>query len=998
MASQDLTIQLQVSGLENAQARMAKMNATMTKFKENANGTFTATGKLGGAQDNLAGSTNRAAGATDRASNSQKKYFAHIARTTIQSALINKLFLEFVDVSGQAIQQVDQMNNFPAIMASMGQSTKESTDALQTMTKYVGEIGGNLATATSMVTRFTGVTKDVKASTAIFVGLNNALIAGDSSMEEQRLAATQFAQAFERGKPDMREWMSLTQNMSLQLNQVAESMGYVNADALGVALRDGTENMGAFTTALTELGTGTGKIALDAQKRMNGMQFAFNQMKNTMTQGMAAVVNAFGRANIVGFFQFLTQVIRVLTGWAVTLVNVLGSVANAISRFLGGGDIFKKITGDISSGIDDGSSSANDLGDNLKGAKDEAKELNKQLAGFDKMNVLSDKTSGKKDKDEGGGGTSFTPGEIGTVGDAFGNIGGDIQEASKWAKVFAGILAGIAAFKTVSFVWDMVGNAVKRIQNIRDGLKSAWEWAGRTWTNLKNLAKMTWNTLVQGVKDFWQNLKIAAQMTWDKLKQGVTDAYNKMKEIVQLKWQQLRDGLQRAIDKARELSQIAWTKTKEGLIKVKDAAIDAGNKIKDIVSSAAKTAAESAKHAAKTAAAWVSNAARAAAAWVAQMARVMATFVATAARSAITAAVVSGAWISGAIATAAAWIIANAAILGVIGLIIIAVAAAVYLIVKHWDTIKEVAVKVWHGVQDAIAGAIDWIKVNWPLVLAIITGPIGLAVYAIVKHWDTIKEAFSKAWQFIQEVWDKAIAWFQGVWNGIMKVFSAVGNWFKDRFREAWDGIKSIWSGLGNFFKERWENLKSNLSGVANWFKEIFQNAWNNVTKIFSGLWSWFRDNVWNKIVGTFSKIGTSIGDAISGAFKGIINTALNFVTNFINGLIRGINSAIGIINKIPYVSISRINEVSLPRLARGGIVEEATVAMIGEDGKEAVVPLENNTEWIDKLAAKINNTGENDGRPVQLVVQIGEEKIANKLIDLINERSQMTGRNSIVV
>jgi tape measure domain-containing protein len=196
--------------------------------------------------------TDRQASALDRASRSQASYFGHIAKTTVQSALINKLFLEMVDVSGQAVQQVDLMQNFPATMRSMGESTEDANAAFQSLSKYVGEVGGNLGDATSYVTRFTGATKDVKAATAIFVGLNNALIAGDSSLEEQRQAAIQFAQSLERGKPDMREWRTLTQNMSFQLDQVAKSMGYVNANELGEALTQGEESMAAFTTALNK--------------------------------------------------------------------------------------------------------------------------------------------------------------------------------------------------------------------------------------------------------------------------------------------------------------------------------------------------------------------------------------------------------------------------------------------------------------------------------------------------------------------------------------------------------------------------------------------------------------------------------------------------------------------------------------------------------------------------------------------------------------------------
>jgi hypothetical protein len=72
---------------------------------------------------------------------------------------------------------------------------------------------------------------------------------------------------------------------------------------------------------------------------------------------------------------------------------------------------------------------------------------------------------------------------------------------------------------------------------------------------------------------------------------------------------------------------------------------------------------------------------------------------------------------------------------------------------------------------------------------------------------------------------------------------------------------------------------------------------------------------------------------------------------------------AIGLLNKIkiPDWEIfgsyagKGINLPKIPQLAEGGIVDRATLAMIGEAGKEVVMPLENNTAWIDKLADKIS-------------------------------------------
>lgn len=95
-----------------------------------------------------------------------------------------------------------------------------------------------------------------------------------------------------------------------------------------------------------------------------------------------------------------------------------------------------------------------------------------------------------------------------------------------------------------------------------------------------------------------------------------------------------------------------------------------------------------------------------------------------------------------------------------------------------------------------------------------------------------------------------------------------------------------------------------------------------------------------------------------------------NFWIGFINILIGGVNALIRGLNKISIKVPDWVPEwggksigfniKEIPKLAKGGIVDEATLAMIGEAGKEVVMPLENNTGWIDKLADKISTKTSN--------------------------------------
>ena len=105
-------------------------------------------------------------------------------------------------------------------------------------------------------------------------------------------------------------------------------------------------------------------------------------------------------------------------------------------------------------------------------------------------------------------------------------------------------------------------------------------------------------------------------------------------------------------------------------------------------------------------------------------------------------------------------------------------------------------------------------------------------------------------------------------------------------------------------------------------------------------------------------------------------------------------------INKVPGVSIPTIGRI--PKLAKGGIIDSPTIAMVGEAGKEAVMPLENNTGWITDLASKVADrmpqgasTTTSDA-PIELTLQVGTTKLGKVVIDCINKVNRQAGKNLI--
>ena len=167
---------------------------------------------------------------------------------------------------------------------------------------------------------------------------------------------------------------------------------------------------------------------------------------------------------------------------------------------------------------------------------------------------------------------------------------------------------------------------------------------------------------------------------------------------------------------------------------------------------------------------------------------------------------------------------------------------------------------------------------------------------------------------FIQTIKD----FFTGLWEGIKAIFSTVRDWIYNNvilpniflFMLLVETVKS-------FFINLWEGIKVVFSAVVGFFTTIFTNAWNGIKNAFSSVTSFFS-NIWETIKSMFTKIGSAIGDGISGAFKSVVNAVINFAENSINGFIRAINKAIGVINNIPGVEITKITELSIPRLKIG--------------------------------------------------------------------------------
>ncbi|MCM1104937.1 MAG: hypothetical protein NC409_12625 [Clostridium sp.] len=243
------------------------------------------------------------------------------------------------------------------------------------------------------------------------------------------------------------------------------------------------------------------------------------------------------------------------------------------------------------------------------------------------------------------------------------------------------------------------------------------------------------------------------------------------------------------------------------------------------------------------------------------------------------------------------WISTHQEEISGIGLIVAEVAIAVGLVTGA-ITIYNAVGAIAAGVTTAFGTAVAFLTSPIGLAIAIVTALIAVGVQ-LYQNWDTVKAKASAIWTTVKTT--------------ILSVVTSIKT-----------GISTMLTTVSTIWDTTWTTCKT------------------TVVSIFDGIWS---------------------------AIKNVINSILGGIESMCNAVIDGINVMINALNKISFdipswvpglggksfgFNLGTIEPVSLPRLAQGGIVDRATALIAGEAGREAIVPLENNTGWLDMVSSRI--------------------------------------------
>jgi len=310
------------------------------------------------------------------------------------------------------------------------------------------------------------------------------------------------------------------------------------------------------------------------------------------------------------------------------------------------------------------------------------------------------------------------------------------------------------------------------------------------------------------------------------------------------------------------------------------------------------------------------------------------------------------------------------------------------------------------------------LSITWPI--ALIAAGLALlvaGVILVIQNWDAIKAKTLEVWgavtEFLKTTWDSITQTVTSVWNGIKDFFSGVWDAIKTIFMFAAQlavgavigifsvfgiDIVAVFTKIKLYFDVIWTAIKLVFNTALEWIKNTWNSVWGAISNFIGPIWDSIKNTIsdsWNFILGKFAEFVEPLNKAWTNLWSGVGNTLTivwegvkTTIKNSINWILEKVNSVIRALNSVAAKGAGAFGAKSIsipeiPLLAAGGIVNQPTLAMIGEAGPEAVIPLNRmNGFGSGSMIFYTTISGNNIGNAMDLknICNQVEEAIMNKV------------------
>ena len=260
-------------------------------------------------------------------------------------------------------------------------------------------------------------------------------------------------------------------------------------------------------------------------------------------------------------------------------------------------------------------------------------------------------------------------------------------------------------------------------------------------------------------------------------------------------------------------------------------------------------------------------------------------------------------------------------------------------------------------------------------------------VNSLLKMWNDFTGWLSRCWEGVKTHWSNFWAWVRNKWNELKLGVQNIWNSFVQWLSRCWEGVKTHWNNFWAWVTTKWTGLKTSVQNIWNGIISWLANSWNSVKTAWNNFVQWVKGwSLWKTLQ---EKI-----DWVKNLFNfewkmPKIKLPRYSVTWDKSGFWADVGKFMGLPGK---------PNLSVRWLAKGGILGNATLIGAGEAGREAVLPLDRNTEWADIVADKLARSlgGKDNETPLIIQVIVGDDMLLEKVIDASERKNARAGRTVV--
>jgi len=337
----------------------------------------------------------------------------------------------------------------------------------------------------------------------------------------------------------------------------------------------------------------------------------------------------------------------------------------------------------------------------------------------------------------------------------------------------------------------------------------------------------------------------------------------------------------------------------------------------------------------------------------------------------------------------------------------IGIALVTATIIDLWDESEEFRKAVKNIVSNisSIIGNL-WRNVLYPIFSLIIDHIKGFIKNTLLPLWDQWKYVFEQIMKIVNDL----LIVLTPIINAIVYLLGLVLvptlNFLLTSFQVVFGAIAGVLTGFLKNFGDGFKNIENILSGIITFIKGVFtgnwKTAWEGIKSIFAGVW---------------------------GSLTSIVRHPINLIIGLVNGMLggirTGINAVVNAVNKMSFkvpswvpalggkkfgFNLSPINMPNIPYLANGGLVDEGQMFIAREAGPELVgtmgnkTAVANNNQIIEGIKQGVleamSMANGSQGGTTRIVVQsiLDGKTIGESVVDYNNGIVKQTGASPLMI